>query len=104
MTRQAPKVISTWSILNPSADTRTVPATSQLEISNIGSDDGEVILDYGRCEGGVPIFVVEHGVPSEGEPDVPFRVVYSETREGIDQDTGMSPSNQTLSIVLPSNV
>lgn len=88
MHSQAPEVISTWTIFDKSAGTRTALSNTHLEISNVGDNHGEVILDYGRCEGGVPIFVVTNATSSDGEQDVPFRVVYSETREGIDQDTG----------------
>lgn len=104
MTCKAPEIISTWSVLDTSADTRTTPSISPLTVSNAGAATGEVVLDYGRCEGGIPIFVVDHAFPSEGEHDVPFRVVYSETREGIDLETGKSPSNHTLCAKLYSDL
>jgi hypothetical protein len=88
MISKAPVIISTWTVLDSTKSARGVPVASQLEISNIDSNEGEVILDYGRCEGGIPIFVIEHAESLGGEEDVPFRVVYSETRDGIDQDTG----------------
>lgn len=88
MHRQKPEVISTWKVLDPSRNTCTVPSNTCLKISNVNSGYGEVILDYGRCESGLPIFVVDNAIPSKGEHDVHFRVVYSETREGIDHDTG----------------
>lgn len=85
---QAPEVISTWTIFDRFTTSQQHFTNTHLEISNIGSNVGEVILDYGCCEGGVPIFVVNTAVSSGSEQDVPFRVVYSETREGIDHDTG----------------
>ena len=88
MHSQAAEVVSTWTILDKFTETRKTPSNTHLEISNVGHNSGEVILDYGRCEGGVPIFVVNSAVSSESQQDVPFRVVYSETREGIDHDTG----------------
>ena len=92
MNRQTPEIISAWTILDLSTDTRVAPSTSHLEISNVDGNNGEMVLDYGRCEGGTPIFVVENAASSEGANVVPFSVVYSETRNGVDQDTGQSPS------------
>lgn len=91
MHSQAPEVISTWNIFDRSKESRKHSTNTHLEISNFDSHGGEVILDYGRCEGGVPIFVVSNAVSSGSEQDVPFRVIYSETREGIDHDTGEYP-------------
>jgi hypothetical protein len=90
MISKAPEIISTWTILDPTKSTRGVPVTSHLKICNVNCNEGEVILDYGRCEGGIPIFVIENAESLEGEQDVPFRVVYSETRDGINHDTGQS--------------
>jgi hypothetical protein len=90
MFSKTPDVINTWTVIDPNKGGRVVPATSHLKISNFNCNEGEVILDYGRCEGGIPIFVIEHAESLEGEQDVPFRVVYSETRDGIDHDTGQS--------------
>lgn len=81
-------VIDTWTVLKSSGAVRSIPQNSHLEISNVTTDVGEVILDYGRCEGGIPIFVVETATSPEGQAEVPFRVVYSETKEGIDHETG----------------
>jgi hypothetical protein len=103
MHSQKPEVICAWTILDRHTGTRTAPSNTQLQISNVDGGDGEVILDYGRCEGGTPIFVVNNAVPSDGEHDVPFRVVYSETREGIDHDTGKHSCIATQSMNLVSN-
>lgn len=88
MGSQAFGVIDTWTVLKSSGAVRSMSQSSHLEISNVTTDVGEVILDYGRCEGGIPIFVVETATSSEGQAEVPFRVVYSETKEGIDHETG----------------
>ena len=88
MHSKAPEVVSTWTILDQSTESRKPPSDTHLKISNVDHNSVEVILDYGRCEGGVPIFIVNSAVSSGSEHDVPFRVVYSETREGIDHDTG----------------
>jgi hypothetical protein len=93
---QEPEVISTWTIFDRLTGTRTAHPKPSLEISNVGGNDGEVILDYGRCEGGVPIFIVDNAASPEGEQEVPFRVIYSEAREGIDHDTGEHPCILTL--------
>lgn len=88
MHSQMPEIICAWTILDRHTGTRTASSHEHVTISNVGGNDGEVILDYGQCEGGIPVFVVNSAVPSEGEHDVPFRVVYSETREGINHETG----------------
>ncbi|CAI4215622.1 unnamed protein product [Parascedosporium putredinis] len=49
----------------------------------------EVVLDYGQCEGGTPVFKINSA--SGAEPEILFRVVYSETYEGISKDTGDGP-------------
>jgi len=102
MTSKAPEVISTWTIFDRSTETRKPSPSSHLRISNIGSNSGEVILNYGRCEGGFPVFVVDNAVSSDGEHDVPFRAVYSETREGIDHDTGEHSYVPTHGVTLVS--
>lgn len=54
------------------------------------SDNGlsEVILDYGRAEGGVP-FLETSQVESNGF-SVTIEVIYSETSSGVEKDTGMT--------------
>ncbi|KAL9946824.1 hypothetical protein D7B24_004622 [Verticillium nonalfalfae] len=54
-----------------------------------GTGNIEVIFDYGRCEGGIPVFHIKSA--SGPEPTVPFRVTYSETRAGIDHEKGDGP-------------
>lgn len=57
-----------------------------ISISTVNESSGEIILDYGRCEGGVPVFEISTAT-SENET-VEFDVIYSETREGIDNEQG----------------
>jgi hypothetical protein len=57
-----------------------------ISISTVDESSGEIILDYGRCEGGVPVFEISTAT-SENET-VEFDVIYSETREGISNEQG----------------
>ena len=59
--------------------------------------DGEmqIVFDYGRCEGGLPIFQIDAATGPDQE--IPFRVTYSETRTGIDHETG-GKFNQSFSL------
>jgi hypothetical protein len=60
----------------------------QVALSNdLGDSTAEVILDYGRCEGGTPVFEIQNVKGRSLE--IKFRVIYSETIEGIDKETGM---------------
>ncbi|KAG7148777.1 hypothetical protein HYQ46_002347 [Verticillium longisporum] len=54
-----------------------------------GTENIEVIFDYGRCEGGIPVFHIKSA--SGPEQTVLFRVTYSETRAGIDHEKGDGP-------------
>jgi hypothetical protein len=66
-------------------------------LSNGDSEDkAEVIFDYGRCEGGFPVFTIESATASEGQLQVAFQVTYSETVEGIDNENGTVTSAQYL--------
>ncbi|KAL0938108.1 alpha-l-rhamnosidase [Colletotrichum truncatum] len=47
-----------------------------------------IVLDYGRCIGGLPIFTVDR---ANGQDLITLQVVYSETIEGIDCETGDGP-------------
>ncbi|KAF4550728.1 Hypothetical protein D9617_16g015170 [Elsinoe fawcettii] len=57
--------------------------------NNSEKGNSEVVLDYGRAEGGYPVFGVE-ATAANGE-DVRFRVIYSETRAGVDSEEGDGP-------------
>lgn len=48
----------------------------------------EIILDYGRCEGGIPVFDII-SCSSTKNTAVEFDVVYSEGIEAIDHEDGM---------------
>ncbi|KFY77501.1 hypothetical protein V499_03131 [Pseudogymnoascus sp. VKM F-103] len=60
-----------------------------ISISTVDKSSGEIILDYGRCEGGVPVFEISTATSENGI--VEFDVIYSETREGIDNEQGDGP-------------
>ncbi|OBT63617.1 hypothetical protein VE03_07340 [Pseudogymnoascus sp. 23342-1-I1] len=62
---------------------------SPISISTVDESSGDIILDYGRCEGGVPVFKIA-AATSENET-VEFDVIYSETREGINNEQGDGP-------------
>ncbi|KAF2222562.1 bacterial alpha-L-rhamnosidase domain-containing protein, partial [Elsinoe ampelina] len=49
----------------------------------------EIILDYGRAEGGYPVFGIR--CQADSRRHIKFRIVYSETREGIDKADGDGP-------------
>jgi hypothetical protein len=49
----------------------------------------EVLLDYGRCEGGFPIFAITSASAPKGQRQVSFQVTYSETIDGIEHEKGM---------------
>jgi hypothetical protein len=48
----------------------------------------ELVLDYGRCEGGFPVFDITSVSAPDGQSEVTFKVTYSETIEGIDDEHG----------------
>lgn len=64
-----------------------------ISISAVEESSGEIILDYGRCEGGVPVFEIST-VTTESET-VEFDVVYSETLEGINYEQGVQSFNRS---------
>lgn len=57
-------------------------------LSTAGNGLSEVILDYGRAEGGIPFFET-CSVESNGEP-VLIDAIYSETSLGLTQETGQT--------------
>lgn len=68
-----------------------VLALPSFSLSNLVDDsENEIILDYGLCEGGVPVFQIESASGPDSMQRVPFRVTYSETRAGIDHEKGRS--------------
>lgn len=60
---------------------------SPISLSTVDESSGHIILDYGRCEGGVPIF--EISTATSESKIVEFDVIYSESREGIDNEEGV---------------
>jgi hypothetical protein len=48
----------------------------------------ELVLDYGRCEGGFPVFDITSVSAPDDQSEVTFKVTYSETIEGIDHEHG----------------
>jgi hypothetical protein len=63
-----------------------VQVPQDLVLSTIGDGRSEIILDYGRAEGGVPFFETS-SVASEGK-SVSIEVIYSETSSGIETAVG----------------
>lgn len=60
-----------------------------ITLVNDGTGQSEVVLDYGRAEGGRPVFSVL--TESSKSSSVAFYVVYSETRREVDRDNGDGP-------------
>ncbi|KAF5970910.1 alpha-L-rhamnosidase A [Fusarium coicis] len=91
-TRSAPKLVIPKRILRTSGNVSSGNAVSSFTLSNGDSEDkAEVIFDYGRCEGGFPVFTIESASASEGQLQVAFQVTYSETVEGIENENGDGP-------------
>ncbi|KAG8354482.1 hypothetical protein FVEN_g7611 [Fusarium venenatum] len=53
--------------------------------------NAEIVLDYTRCEGGLPTFSIVSASAPKGQQQVTFQVTYSETIEGIDNENGDGP-------------
>lgn len=66
--------------------------TGPLVLSNASNsgdwENASIILDYGRCEGGFPVYEIQE---AKGTGPISLRVVFSETADGIDAETGMYP-------------
>ncbi|KAF5597833.1 alpha-L-rhamnosidase A [Fusarium pseudocircinatum] len=91
-TRNAPKFVTPRRILRTSGNVTSGKEVSSFTLSNGDSEDkAEAIFDYGRCEGGFPVFDIESASASEGQQQVAFQVTYSETIEGIDNENGDGP-------------
>ncbi|KXH27089.1 hypothetical protein CSAL01_11848 [Colletotrichum salicis] len=52
------------------------------------SKQASITFDYGRCVGGLPSFMVDR---ASGEGPIKVRILYSETIEGIECETGDGP-------------
>ncbi|KAF5644086.1 alpha-L-rhamnosidase A [Fusarium sp. NRRL 52700] len=90
--RNAPKFVTPKRILRTSANATSGNELSSFTLRNGDFEDkAEVIFDYGRCEGGFPVFKIESASAPEGQKQVAFQVTYSETIEGIDNENGDGP-------------
>ncbi|KAF5697485.1 alpha-L-rhamnosidase A [Fusarium globosum] len=91
-TRSASKFVTPKRILRTAGSVTRQNEVSSFSLSNDDSEDkAEVIFDYGRCEGGFPIFTIESASAPEGQKQVAFQVTYSETIEGIHNENGDGP-------------
>ncbi|KAF5658673.1 alpha-L-rhamnosidase A [Fusarium heterosporum] len=87
-----PKFISPVRVLRTSGNVEFNKNLSQLHLSNGESGiNAELILDYSRCEGGLPVFNITSAVAPKDQSQVAFQVTYSETIEGIDHKNGDGP-------------
>ena len=71
-------------------DLGPIASTFMLKNEGDGSSPAEVVLDYQRCEGGLPIFAIDSATGSDA---IDVAVVYSEGIEGIDHATGAVEEN-----------
>ncbi|KAJ2894130.1 glycoside hydrolase family 78 protein [Zalerion maritima] len=74
-----------WSAGNcaepPHPSTRTAASLFPLSLS---PENTSIVLDHGRCQGGIPGFEI---LEARGSGPVTFKVIYSETKDGIDSET-----------------
>ncbi|EXM21931.1 Alpha-L-rhamnosidase C-terminal domain [Fusarium oxysporum f. sp. vasinfectum] len=91
-TRNTPKFVTPKRILRTCGDVINGNEMWSFTLRNGDFEDkAEVILDYGRCEGGFPVFAIASTSASEGQQQVAFQVTYSETIQGIDNENGDGP-------------
>ncbi|KAL5589133.1 hypothetical protein FOBRF1_015661 [Fusarium oxysporum] len=91
-TRNTPKFVTPKRILRTSGNVINGNEIWSFTLSNGDFDDkAEVIFDYGRCEGGFPVFTIASTSAPEGQQQVAFQVTYSETIQGIDNENGDGP-------------
>ncbi|KAF9767712.1 hypothetical protein IL306_015087 [Fusarium sp. DS 682] len=89
---KTPKFAIPKRILRTFGNVETVEGVSPFTLNNVVSEiNAEVVLDYGRCEGGFPIFIISSVSASNPQQQVAFQVTYSETIEGIDNENGDGP-------------
>lgn len=77
-------------LISPVRVLRTTGKVNHIGVSNYtlintAKEQSEIVLDYGRAEGGIPVFEVAR---ASGTAPISVRVVYSETIDGIDSETG----------------
>ncbi|KAH7473275.1 hypothetical protein FOMA001_g11890 [Fusarium oxysporum f. sp. matthiolae] len=88
-TRNTPKFVTPKRILRTSGNVINGNEIWSFTLSNGDFDNkAEVIFDYGRCEGGFPVFTIASTSAPEGHQQVAFQVTYSETIQGIDNENG----------------
>ncbi|KAJ0150654.1 Methyltransferase [Fusarium oxysporum f. sp. albedinis] len=91
-TRNTPKFVTPKRILRTSGNVINGKEIWSFTLSNGDFDNkAEVIFDYGRCEGGFPVFTIASTSAPEGHQQVAFQVTYSETIQGIDNENGDGP-------------
>ncbi len=61
---------------------------NELILSTCENGLSEIVVDYGRAEGGMPFFETSQ-VKSNG-PSVSIDVIYSETASGVEKDNGLT--------------
>lgn len=92
-THNETKFVTPKRILRTAGNVTRQNEVSSFTFRNDDSEDkAEVIFDYGRCEGGFPIFTIESASAPDGQKHVAFQVTYSETIEGIDNENGIVTS------------
>lgn len=84
-----PALVTPSGLLRSSAGACAGSGLTSLTLSNRNRNDkAEIILDYGRCEGGLPVFILRSATAPEDQTHVPFEVTYSETINGTNHDRG----------------
>lgn len=92
--------VSPTSVLKTDGIVQISNDLSSFTLKNLGSgSNAELVLDYGRCEGGFPIFSIISASAPKGQQQIAFQVTYSETIEGIDNENG---KNDISVCILPS--
>ncbi|KAJ4244769.1 hypothetical protein NW762_014346 [Fusarium torreyae] len=87
-----PKFVYPSRVLRTSGEVQTKNDLSYLSlVSSKPGTKAEVILDYGRCEGGFPVFSITSASAPKDQRQVAFQVTYSETIDGIDHEKGDGP-------------
>lgn len=68
--------------------TLSSPSNFALRSDGTSSDAAEIILDYGECEGGIPVFEV---LQAASNTTIELSVIYSEGIDGIGHENGDGP-------------
>lgn len=82
-------MISPKKVLSASGGAQRASSSGPFTLTNGPASEpasqASIVLDYGRCVGGLPIVVFDS---AQGKETISLRIVYSETIEGIDCETG----------------